>query len=342
MLINTIIATLAVAGAQDAPVILERKFTAGERLVYQFNTKTYSDDRDYNYDMFLPSTEEYSYTATTDVLEVKPSGMVVCRWVVTNGLYIVGENSFRDEVRTKDKEGADFRIEVSFINDILDMRDNRPPKPEKKPAPSQADWMRVLMNAAVQPSLDQWVGQYVAPIKQLSAFVGGPISGLDFAPKLPLDEVKVGDTWKKTVGFSPQKLRNDKDKKMAVTRLDYTYTYRGMVEQNGKKFLKITSSCILKTDVNDFLGQLMGSTEDSPMSKAPLNWEAKVEYLLDPNTLHTVSVDASSEGKFEMWVKEIKEQAYSESVLKSKASYRLVSQGKTPKTDTKSASKSKP
>lgn len=337
MIITTVLASLAVAAVQDAPVVLERKFTAGDRFVYKFNTKTFSDDRDYQFDMFMPNTQESMYTATTDVLEVKPSGAVVCRWVVSDAWFILGENASRDEMRIKDKEGADYRVEVTQVNDILDMRDNRPPKPEKNAPKTEADWMRSLMAAAVQPTLDQWVGQYVGPIYQLAGFTGGPYSGLDFAPKLPLDEVKVGDTWKKTVGFSPQKLRNDKDKKMAVTRLDYTYTYRGLVEEDGKKYLKITSACSLKTDVNDFLGQLMGSQENSPMSKAPLTWDAKVEYWLDPVTLHTINIEASSEGKFEMWVKEIKEQAYQESRLRSKASYKLVSLGKTPKTPAKAS-----
>ena len=81
----------------------------------------------------------------------------------------------------------------------------------------------------------------------------------------------------------------------------------------------------------------MGSQEDSPMSKAPLTWDAKVEYWLDPVTLHTINIEASSEGKFEMWVKEIKEQAYQESRLRSKASYKLVSLGKTPKAPVKAS-----
>jgi hypothetical protein len=121
---------------------------------------------------------------------------------------------------------------------------------------------------------------------------------MDFAPPLPVEEVEVGDTWKKTVGFTPQTLKG-KGGQMAVQRLDFTYTYKGLVESNGKRVHRIIGDLTVKSDLAEFIHQTFNVKSNvTGLKEIPLNMTSKVEFDLDPKTFQTIRAEANSVGGF--------------------------------------------
>jgi hypothetical protein len=126
----------------------------------------------------------------------------------------------------------------------------------------------------------------------------GSLDGsLDFAPKLPLDDVKPGDTWKKTVGYSPQNLKGKN--KDAVQRLDYTYTYVGVVDSNGQKVYRVTADLDTSSNLAKFFFEATGLTSEDTLIKAiPLNLKAHIDFDLDMKTGETLHAESQATGGF--------------------------------------------
>jgi hypothetical protein len=125
---------------------------------------------------------------------------------------------------------------------------------------------------------------------------------LDFNPKLPFDEVSKGDTWKRTAGFSPQQVRGNEGKS-AVQRLDYTYTYLGVVESEGRKVHRVVSTMGLDTDAGAYINQLLRRTaEETGLKEARLKLTASITYDLDLSTCKTLKATAESSGEVLIFV----------------------------------------
>jgi hypothetical protein len=158
------------------------------------------------------------------------------------------------------------------------------------------------------------------------ALFNGPVeSSLDFAPKFPFWDVAPGDTWKRTAGYQPQALKSKKGQQ-AVQRLDYTYTYRGEVTENGKTFQRVTADLNLNTDLAPWATQYLTSNSNRPqLSKMPMQLKASIEFDLDPNTFDTVSARAYSQGGFQVYLSNDPTEIYFESRLKGTTTLSLRS-----------------
>jgi hypothetical protein len=147
---------------------------------------------------------------------------------------------------------------------------------------------------------------------------------MDFSPKLPYDEVVPGDTWKRTVGYSPQKL-GAKGEKLAVQRLDYTYTYRGMVGSGAKRFHRVTAELALKTDLAAFIHQTFNVKPDvTGLKEIPMSFKGSITFDLDPKTHRTVAAEAVSEGDFRVVSTTFPEDPEIEEKFKGRTTMRLV------------------
>jgi hypothetical protein len=242
---------------------------------------------------------------------------------------VAGETAEHPPKATVEKVDYNFDLTVSPINEILEMKDLNPPKKKdpKKSGGGDDDGIGyfAMRKTGRQNPLGAFLGQFISDVYRLSLNVGSMDSALDFSPKLPIDEVKVGDTWKKTVSYQPQKLKG-KDGKQAVQRLDYTFTYKGMVTVNGKQFYRINAALDLNTDLGAFLNQMADmKPEETHLKSIPLTLKQSIDYDLDPTTKRTVTARSKAEGGFKINITDIPDEPVEEEMLKGSTVMSLVS-----------------
>jgi hypothetical protein len=162
-------------------------------------------------------------------------------------------------------------------------------------------------------------------VYRMALFVGSPDSSLDLSPKLPLEEVKVGDTWKRTVSYQPQTLKGAGGKK-AIQRLDYVYTYLGTTVVNGRPIVRISGALDLDTDLGAYLNQLLKEegVQDSPIKAMPLKVKGRIQFELDAKTLRTLKADATTEGSFQVFLTGMPDRPIEEERFKGTTTMREV------------------
>lgn len=306
------------AGAK--PVTLAHVFKLGQKMQYQVKSELQTDERNFMSQTFIPSELTLSYGFTTEITKVKPDGIAVMHYQRPTMTQVDGETADRGPLTHVEKIDLDAMLTVTPVNDIIDHQDL---SKSKKPG-TGGGLRQIRMNSAFnQGSLPSIIGPYIVEMQRLMLFVGNFESALDLSPRLPLDEVSVGDTWKRTVGYQPQKVKGT-DGKQAVQRLDYTYTYEGMSTWNNKPAQRVTATLTLDTDLADFINQTYNVNSDvTGIKTIPLKLNAKVEYFLDPTTFHTIAANASTEGGFKIVLNQLA-QAYTEQQLIGKTTLRLT------------------
>lgn len=290
----------ALAFSLIAPVAQEtdlgRVFKAGEKQEYAVASHLQVETRAPSQGLmtFIPEDLDIKYRFTLDVKAIKGDGIADLRYQRPTVTEVQGETTDRGPVTNVEKVNYDMQMQVSPVNEILDVKDLTKKVPPKK---GGGRWMTPL---GVSDSAYQDLGGFVSEVYRLSLFAGSFDSALDFAPKLPLFAVKVGETWKKTVGYSPQSLKG-KTGKSAVQRLDYTYTYKGVMTVNNVKVHRIEATLDLKTDLAKFLADSTGlSADETGLKEWPLALKAQIDFDLDLATRNTIRASAKSEGGFKI------------------------------------------
>jgi hypothetical protein len=327
-----------------APVTLSRLFAKGEKLQYSVLSNLHVESRQYGLQTFMPEELDLDYKFTTEVKELKNDGVAVVHYLRPNMVQVDGETADRGPKTTVEKVDWNFDLTVSPINEVVEMKDLNPPKKKPTPKPSGGDdggdgGQFILMAGAGARQQPLFIGQFISEMYRLALNVGSMDSALDFSPKLPLDEVKVGDTWKKTVSYEPQKLKG-KDGKQAVQRLDYTFTYKGLVTVNGKQFYRINAALDLNSDLGDYINQLIGmKPAESHLKSIPLKLKQSIDYDLDMATKRTVLARSKADGGFTINVTDVDEPVQ-EQKMSGSTEMKLVAIGvATPvKTPAKAAS----
>jgi len=321
-MISTLIAAAAIG--QDKPVELMRKFKAGEKLHYAVRSHMIEEQRQYGRPYFLPSEIDINYDFFMDVQEIKADGFAVMEYRRPTMTQIEGETADAPPKQTVEKTNMRYQLTLSPINEITAIKDLNavPEKPKAGGGTLKSFWW--VANEAlgnVQPGL----GQFVSELQRLTLFIGSLDSAMDFNPKLPFEEVKVGDTWKKTVSYQPQVLKGKAQS--AVQRLDYVFRYDGAVQSEGKSYQQVSATLKLDTDAAPWMNQMMGGTAgQTGLRGVKLKLDAKIVFLLDPVSLHTMKADATSKGSWNLEVTQIPNEPVIESRLDGKTSLRLVSQ----------------
>jgi hypothetical protein len=336
MILSVVALSAALLAPQDAktahsdaaPVTLSRVFTKGEKLEYSISSNLQVESRQYGLQTFMPSELDLNYKFSTEVKELKNDGVAIVHYTRPNMVQVDGETADRGPKTTVEKVDWNYDLTVSPINEVVEMKDLTPPKKKTPPKKSGGDGDGVLFfvrGAAGQPPQVD-LGQFIGEMYRLALNVGSMDSALDFSPKLPLDEVKVGDTWKKTVSYQPQKLKG-KDGKQAVQRLDYTFTYKGLVTVNGKQFYRVNAALDLNTDLGAYVNQLLGmKPEESHLKAIPLTLKQSIDYDLDMATKRTVDAHSKAQGGFKISVTDV-EEPVQEQKMTGSTEMRLISSG---------------
>lgn len=312
--------TVALQGApaqpapQPAKVSLSKTMKKGDKFAYKVTSEMVTETRNVTLTTYLPFREGYEYAFTYEVNSVSADGIanaVYKRPVLT---YIIGETWDHDEIRQVIKMNYNFGVELSPINELLGMKDLNPKKPEKKEK-KEENIFAVRPSSIVQ---SDFVRQFTSELSRIAQFIGGLDSTLDFAPKLPIRDVKIGDTWKVTVGYAPQRVAGSKNKENAVQRLDFIYRYDGLMESNGKKVQRVSAALEMKSDVAEYIHQVTGlKPSQTGIKNMNIDMKSNVTFDLDPATLVTLRADAVSVGTFAFNAIEVKEQAMEDGKFKA-------------------------
>lgn len=295
------LAVLLHGGSMQAkPVELSRKFTLGEKLSYFARAQFTEEQRSGSLQTFIPNDEEISYRYTMTVQKVKADGIAEVLYLRPTMDIIEGDTAETAAKKTTEKLDLKYQLDVSPINEIVAEKNLNPKKPGEKDGETRAIIEKIMRQGSRSDGVALGLlFSYVGEVQRLAFFVGPLDSGLDISPKFPFDEVNVGSTWKSTVGYSPQKLKGS-DGKSAVQRLDYTYTYLGLMKnKEGKDIHRVQAKVKLDTDLVDYARQLVGGSASSSFLKSvPLGFEGTIDFDLDPTNFHMLKASAESKGYF--------------------------------------------
>lgn len=294
-----IVAALALLTLGSFPdeVVLSRVMTVGEKQEYSVKSHLAVEARQQGIRTFVPSELDLLYNFSLEIKVAKADGIVEARYLRPTMTQIDGETGDSAPKKRVEKVNLDLSLTVSPVNDLLGVKDLTKKDPKKAGGGDMKFHLPLTEN---EPDVMQDFGEYVQEFYRLALFAGSFDSSLDFAPKLPLDAVKPGDTWKRTVGYTPQKLAGKEDKS-AVQRLDYVYKYVGTADLNGKKVQHITASLEVKTDLAAYYHQLFDATpEQTGLKEMPLSFTGTIDFYLDLRTCNVVRAMAKSQGGFKV------------------------------------------
>ena len=306
MAITAIALLLASSGRQDGMIELGRKFVAGEKLVYVTKAEITDEQRSGDLQTFIPSDQSIMYRHTLDVQKVKADGIAEVMYLRPTMAITMGDTAESGAKTINEKFNWKLLMDISPVNEVLEVKDLSPKKPDAPKKDGGSMWLRKsgIQGSEADGAAIGLLFQFVEEVQRLAFFVGGFETSLDISPRMPFEEIKVGDTWQRTVSATPQKLKGQGEK-MGVQRLDYTYSYKGVTKSTeGKDVHRIEAVVKLDTDMAEFARQLTKSSRSSTSLKTvPLKFEAKVKYDLDFKTMHLVKAVAESSGSFAIEVK---------------------------------------
>lgn len=274
-----------------AASLLERKFTSGETLHYSVRSLLTVEERAQGLNTFLPRDYGFEYDYTMKVNSVDQDGNAQVAYNRPKTVYVEGEFAERPERRTN-QQGGGFKLNlrISPINELIGVEE------VKQPSRTSGRALRYMAQEEPPPRITEALaGQFTSELMRIALMTGSLDNSMDFAPPLSFKPVRVGGSWKKTVGYTPQRLGSGSEQ--GVRRLDFTYTYRGIVDSNGKKVHRIEGAVSQDSDIWPFLLQQYGlEKKDTPFESLILKFDSKLEFDLDLKTLHTVRARAESRG----------------------------------------------
>lgn len=281
--------------AQNEAVDLAHLFRKGEKTSFQVQSRLRSEFRPRGTDTWFPDSTDYRYRFDVEVQDVLPQGVAKIRYRRPSITKTFSEQFDRPERTETERVEDDILLQISSANEILDAADVKKPKPTTA---VKDDWhgpLGVISQATPERFLKTFYG--------LALFTGSLESSIDFNPRLPFDKVKKGETWKRTATYAPQKLKGSAS--LAVQRLDYAYTYGGVVESRGRLVDRVSASLHLESDVAAYLHQTYGlEASQTHLRSLPVTLDATMEFDLDRKTHQTLRAEAHSRGEIRVFTSE--------------------------------------
>ena len=323
MIANLLLAA-AMMGPQQAPVLLQRTSTPGEKLSYTVRSFLQMETRRIGLETFIPETVDIDYDFTAVAEKTKADGIFDFHYRRPTMTITEGETVDHGPKKTVEKSNIDLLITLSPINEFLETKDLA----KKVEKPKSGGGLRVFgMRGGTRqdPALGGFLSEFISEIQRLALFIGSIDTAIDFQPKLNFTEVSVGDTWKRTATYSPQKLKSKNDKTV-MQRLDYVYSYGGLVDSGGQKVHRVTATLEMNSDLVQFIKDNF-DTDGVNIGFKELSFKlkAKIEYDLDVKTGHTLRAVANSDGGFKIVLSQYPEDPYMEQRLKGTTKLTLAS-----------------
>lgn len=323
MILTAFIAAFAGLYPSNQAVQLARVFKAGEKLTYEVRSSLSVQERERGLQTWIPSDFDMNYKFTIEVKGLKSDGVAEMIYKRPTMTVIDGETVDSPPKTNIEKVNYNMQLSVSPANEILAMKDLNPPKKDK-PKSGGGLLDRRMMGSVGSSAQLPFLSQFISEVHRLALFAGNFESSLDFAPRLPFEKLSVGDTWKRTVGYSPQKLKG-KNGKTVNQRLDYVFTYKGVVDSNGKKVYRVTGSCLLDSNLADFIHETFEvKSDETGLKSIPLQLKTLIDFDLDMTTQKTLRADATSEGGFKIIITAFPDDPVQEETFKGRTQLRLI------------------
>lgn len=302
MILTALIAALATSVPE--PVELYRQWEAGDKFEYSVSSRLQRESRDLINTVFIPVIDKAKYNFTLEVSEVSDEGFATANYKKPTVVVTIPETDRKKAYDEIEEVNEHLLLSISPVNAITDFKDLTPKKeddddgdgdggglvqlPVNFIAPGQPQQAYSRVFGAIQNAIDDFF--------RVANFSGSVDTMLDFAPRLSLFEVEPGETWEHTAAYQPQVLEG-KEGKMAPQRIDYTMTYVGVVEVDGKKVHRVTSDLNLDTDIAPFINSIVGmNSEQSGIRGFKITLTAHIDFDLDLETKHTLRAIGRSQG----------------------------------------------
>ncbi len=313
------LAAAIVGGAQSQPVDLYRQFNKGAKESYLVSAHLLTETAEIGVSP-IPEELDFIYRFSLNYTGVDEGGFAKVDYRRPTVTEITGETFSSPPIKNEVKVGWHFDLSLSPINEVTDLKDLT-----KKDSSAEMRALRTAktLNAYGMPMTTAiQLGGFQQELYRLALFIGSMETALDFSPKLPLEPVVVGETWKKTVSYQPQALKGSKDQ--AIQRLDLEYKYVGEAMFENKKVHRITAHVKLDTDAGTFINQMMGTTpSQSGLASFPLKIETNIVFDLDLVTKKTLNARAETKGGWSIKVAGVSEAVVTETI-KGRASMKPV------------------
>jgi hypothetical protein len=285
--IPLILVGILVRAQTPKPVILLRTWTVGDTFAYEIHSHMHVERRGGVIRTWLPQDIDLSYDSSAVVIGTKPGGISIIKYKRPTVIETSSETATAPAKSEKINLGLEYSLTLSPINEIL--AENHIASAHK---------LTSRMPIGLATGKQSPVAPYISEVYTLARNLGSLDNSLDFSPKLPVDEVVPGDTWKHTVGYSPQAL-SDNEGKSAVQRMDYTYTFEGTKVLQGKPVYRIAADMELKTDLADFYFSVSGDDRDSSLlQNLPLSLKMHIDFDVDIKTCRTIRAVSNATGGF--------------------------------------------
>ncbi|MCH7903935.1 MAG: hypothetical protein IH944_05125 [Armatimonadetes bacterium] len=306
--------------ASSEPVDLYRQFKAGEELEYEVKSNLMVERRHYLTSTYIPDEIDQNYKFTMKVVEILADGFAKIDYRRPEMTIILGETAFEPPVKEIEELNWRFTMTLSPVNALTDVIDLTPKKDDDD---GDGGMLRALSHRAKGQAQDS-VMNFMVELYRLALFVGSLDTAIDLAPRLPLFEVEPGETWEETVAYQPQKLKGSG--KVRPQRLDYTYTFIGLIEKpDGTKVYRVTADLELDTDAAPFVNDMLGmKPSESGLSKIILKIKSHIDFDLDPETKRTLSARARSDGEAAIWLTQLPTVAYIEEKIRGRTTMKLL------------------
>lgn len=311
----------ATASAPLDEISLMRTFRAGSKDEYEVKSHLQIEQRQFGLNTWIPEDLDVEYKYTVEVKELKVDDIAKVLYTRPTMTVIEGE-TFDTPAKTKvEKVDYKYELDLSPTNEILNIKDLNPKKPEEK---KDGFWLRSALagKELAQQSLLDAIG---GDLYRMALFISDFEGSLDFSPKLPYEEIEKGYKWKRTVSYQPQRLRGD-DNKVAMQRVDYTYEYDGVVESQGKQVHRVKGYVNLDTDYAEYIHQMMGRTsQQTGLKEVRLKIDTLIEFDLDLQTRKTLRTVATANGTMNVVITRLPNEPVLESRFKGRTIMRLLS-----------------
>ncbi len=303
-MVTSLLAAAAMGQAAAQPTDLSRVFTKGESFRYQVRTELIIE-RKYpalGEQTAVPQSQGLEFVSTLDIQNVKNGGFATAIYRRPFMTLVLGETADEAERRERINTNFNLQMDISPINEVTAIKDLNPPARPARPGGGGGNTLNVMMRRQdPRAGISAFVEQFATSLYQFALGVSSIEDGIDLSPKLPYEPVVVGETWKRTVGFVPQ--RTGSGGRVENRRFDITFTYAGPVQRNGRQMLLINGLLKVDGDVAGFINQdTRRGSADTGIREFPLKMESKIAFYLDPKTRHTLEADVASEGSMRLVV----------------------------------------
>jgi hypothetical protein len=324
----TAIALTMLLAQEPQPVTLSRVMKTGQKFAYKVSGRLTTETKQLSQgiETYMPEDVLLEYDCFYDVLKEKADGIADIKYRRPFFKITVPDPTGKLNIQN-DKIDMSADITLSPINEFLQVKDTTPKKPETKKNDSKLFTPATANAFASMPAVQgDLIGQILGDLQRLSLFMGTLDFSMEFQPKLHFDDVKVGDTWKRTAGSSPQKL-DSKDGKSVMQRLDMVYTYKGKMVSNGQTVERVTATIDLKANMMDFLKDTYGNQAKdflAELKEFNYNLNATIDFDLDPKTYNTLYAENNAKGNLVIILKQLPDRPFFEQKLTGRTTLRPI------------------